>query len=108
MIADNASAGAFLLGPAAVPPTDLEDLRLLGAVLRVNGEVVATAAGAAVMGHPAASVAWLANRLAARDRTLGAGMLVFSGGLTEPVPLQAGVSVTAEIDQLGSIEVYVS
>ena len=35
-------------------------------------------------------------------------MLVFSGGLTEPVPLQVGMSVTAEIDQLGTIEVYAS
>jgi 2-oxo-3-hexenedioate decarboxylase len=108
VVADNASAAGFLLGPRALAPADLEDLRLLGCVLRVDGNVVATAAGAAVMGHPAASVAWLVNRLAERGQTLDAGMLVFSGGLTEPVPLQAGVSVTAEIDQLGSIEVYAS
>jgi 2-oxo-3-hexenedioate decarboxylase len=106
VIADNASAGLFLLGPTAVRPADVEDLRLLGCVLRVNGNVVATAAGAATMGHPAAAVAWLANRLATRDQTLKAGMLVFSGGLTEPVPLQPGVSVTAEIAELGTIEVH--
>ena len=106
VIADNASAGAFLLGPSAVPPAELEDLRLLGCVLRVDGEVVATAAGAATMGHPAASVAWLANRLAGRGEALRAGMLVFSGGLTEPVPLAAGTAVTAELEGLGSIEVY--
>ena len=105
VVADNASAAGFLLGPRAVPPADL-DLRLLGCVLRADGAVSATAAGAAVMGHPAASVAWLVNRLAERGQTLDAGMLVFSGGLTEPVPLQVGVSVTAEIDQLGTIEVY--
>jgi 2-oxo-3-hexenedioate decarboxylase len=106
VIADNASAGAFLLGPRAVPPAELDDLRLLGCVLRVNGEVVATAAGAATMGHPAASVAWLANRLAARGQTLRAGMVVFSGGLTEPVPLQLDTAVTAELEGLGTIEVY--
>ena len=107
VVADNASAAGFLLGPRAVPPADL-DLRLLGCVLRADGAVAATAAGAAVMGHPAASVAWLVNRLAERGQTLDAGMLVFSGGLTEPVPLQVGTSVTAEIDQLGTIEVYAS
>jgi 2-oxo-3-hexenedioate decarboxylase len=106
VIADNASAGLFLLGPRAVAPADLDDLRLVGCVLRVDGDVVATAAGAATMGHPAAAVAWLANRLAARDRELSAGMLVFSGGLTEPVPLVAGMSVTAELDGLGAIEVW--
>jgi 2-oxo-3-hexenedioate decarboxylase len=106
VIADNASAALFLLGPAAVPPADAGDLRLLGCVLRVRGEVVATAAGAASMGHPAAAVAWLANRLAGHEQQLRAGMLVFSGGLTEPVPLGPGVSVTAELAGLGTIEVY--
>lgn len=106
VIADNASAGAFLLGPRAVAPADLDDLRLLGCVLRVNGDVVATAAGAATMGHPAASVAWLANRLTDRGQALRAGMLIFSGGLTEPVPLGLGTAVTAELEGLGAIEVY--
>jgi 2-oxo-3-hexenedioate decarboxylase len=105
VVADNASAGAFLTGPKAVPPTELGDLRLLGCVLRVDGEVHATAAGAAVMGHPAASVAWLANQLAGRGQHLRAGWVIFSGGLTEPVPLRGGVSVTAEFDGLGAIEV---
>jgi 2-oxo-3-hexenedioate decarboxylase len=106
VIADNASAAAFLLGPRARKPAELEDLRLLGSVLRVNGEVVATAAGAAVMGHPAASVAWLANQLGGRGEGLRAGWLVFSGGLTAPVPLAAGVAVTAEFDGLGTIETF--
>jgi 2-oxo-3-hexenedioate decarboxylase len=106
VIADNASAGLFLLGPRAVRPSDIEDLALVGCVLRVNGDVVATAAGAATMGHPAAAVAWLANRLEGHEQQLTAGMLVFSGGLTEPVPLAPDVSVAAELDGLGSVEVF--
>ena len=107
VVADNASAAAFLLGPISRSPSELGDLRLLGCVMRVGGEVVATAAGAAVMGHPAASVAWLANRLAERGERLTAGMLVFSGGLTAPVPLTAAAAVTAEFDGLGTIEAFV-
>jgi 2-oxo-3-hexenedioate decarboxylase len=107
VVADNVSAGKFLLGPRAVPPADLIDLALVGCVLRVGGAVHATAAGAAVMGHPAASVAWLANQLAARKLQLQAGWLVFSGGLTAPVPVEPGVVVTAEFDGLGAIEVVV-
>ena len=106
VVADNASAALFLTGPQALRPAELPDLGLVGCVLRVNGDVHTTAAGAAVMGHPAASVAWLANQLAARKQRLQAGWLVFSGGLTEPVPLEPGVSVTAEFDGLGSVEVY--
>ena len=50
--------------------------------------------------------AWLANRLAVRGETLPAGSLVLSGGLTAPVPIAAGTSVTAELDGLGAIEVW--
>jgi 2-oxo-3-hexenedioate decarboxylase len=106
VVADNASAGAFYLGPVARRPDDLEDLRLLGCVVRVDGEVVMTAAGAAVMGHPAASVAWLANQLASEGERLRAGQLIFSGGVTAPVPVVPGGSVTFEFDGLGAIEVY--
>jgi 2-oxo-3-hexenedioate decarboxylase len=106
VVADNASAGAFYLGPVARRPDDLVDLRLLGCVVRVDGDVVMTAAGAAVMGHPAAAVAWLANQLVAEGEGLRAGQLVFSGGVTAPVPVVAGGSVTFEFDGLGAIEVY--
>ncbi|WP_209306392.1 fumarylacetoacetate hydrolase family protein [Blastococcus sp. CT_GayMR19] len=106
VVADNASAGAFYLGPVARRPDDLGDLRLLGCVVRVDGEVAMTAAGAAVMGHPAASVAWLANELAAEGEGLRAGHLVFSGGVTAPVPVVPGGSVTFEFDGLGAIEVH--
>jgi 2-oxo-3-hexenedioate decarboxylase len=75
-------------------------------VLRAGGKVADTAAGAAVSGHPAAAVAWLANRLGARGQPLRAGWLVLSGGLTAPVPLEPGTAVTAEFDGLGSVEVY--
>ena len=105
VVADNASAGAFYLGPIARPVGEL-DLRLLGCVVRVDGDVVMTAAGAAVMGHPAASVAWLANQLAEQGESLKAGQLIFSGGVTAPVPVVAGGSVTFEFDGLGVIEVY--
>lgn len=106
VVADNASAGAFYLGPVAKRPDQIEDLSLVGCVVRVDGEVVMTAAGAAVMGHPAASVAWLANQLVAQGESLKAGQLIFSGGVTAPVPVVAGGSVTFEFDGLGTIETY--
>ena len=106
VVADNASGGRIALGAQARRPEELVDLRLLGCVLRAGGEVVATAAGAAVSGHPAAAVAWLANRLGAQGQSLRAGMLVLSGGLTAPVPLEPGTAITAELDGLGSVEVY--
>lgn len=106
VVADNCSSGAVVLGSVARHPEELEDLRLVGCVLRDRGTIVATAAGAATMGHPANSIAWLANRLAARGRSLPAGSLVLSGGLTAPVPLPHGGFVTAEFDGLGTVEAW--
>lgn len=86
-----------------VPPAGI-DLRLVGVVLEHNGEVVATAAGAASLGHPAAATAWLVRELAAAGEGLRAGQLVLTGGLTAAVPLRAGDTLVAPIDRLGTVE----
>src|SRR5580693_1640952 len=103
VVADNTSASRYLVG-AAVPAAGI-DLRLLGVILEHNGEVVATAAGAAALGHPAAAVAWLVRSLASENEGLRAGDIVLSGGLTAAVPLAAGDVVTATADRLGSVEI---
>jgi 2-oxo-3-hexenedioate decarboxylase len=102
VIADNTSAGRFVIG-APVPPGGI-DLRLAGVVFEHNGEVAATAAGAAALGHPAAAVAWLVRSLAAEGTGLQAGQIVLSGGLTAAVPLRPGDVVVASIDRLGVVE----
>jgi 2-oxo-3-hexenedioate decarboxylase len=106
VVSDNASAGAFYLGPIARRPDEIVDLRLVGCNVIVGGDVTMTATGAAVMGHPAASVAWLANQLALEGETLKAGQLIFSGGVTAPVPVVAGAGVTFEFAGLGSIDIF--
>jgi 2-oxo-3-hexenedioate decarboxylase len=98
VIADNASAAGVVCGGRLLAPSAL-DPQLEGMVLRRDGEVVDTAAGAAVSGHPAAAVAWLA-RQAGR---LPAGALILSGGLTAPVPLKPGMTVSAAFTTLGSV-----
>jgi 2-oxo-3-hexenedioate decarboxylase len=107
VVADNASAAAVVVGSTAVPPPLAGDLRLVGCVLRVDGEVVHTAAGAAVLGHPAAAVAWAVNRLAERGRSLQAGSIVLAGAMTDAVPLRPGTTVVAEFDGLGVAELAV-
>lgn len=103
IIADNGAAARFLLGSR---PTKLDaiDLRTLGCVFEHNGELVATATGAEVLGHPATAVAWLTRRLAARGRHLDAGMIVLSGGLTRSVRVRPGDVVRACFAQLGSVD----
>lgn len=102
VIADNTSASRFVVGGRAKPAADL-DLRTLGVVLERNGEPVAFAAGAAVLGHPAAAVAMLANHLGARGEEIPAGSIILSGGITEAVAVKAGDNVTLQIQDLGSV-----
>ncbi len=113
VVADNTSAGRFVVG-TPVPPAGI-DLRLVGVVLEKNGEVVATASGAASLGHPAAAVAWMVRTMAAEGSLAGpssngdgeglrAGDVVLSGGLTAAVPVAPGDVVVASIDRLGTVE----
>jgi len=104
VIADNSSCAGFVLGGQGVDPRGI-DLRLTGCVLEHNGRLVATAAGAAVLGHPAASVAWMVRRMATRGAGLRAGHVVLAGALTEAVAVRPGDSVVARFDRLGSVEI---
>jgi 2-keto-4-pentenoate hydratase len=88
-IADNASYGGFVLGPWDTR-LRTEDLRLLGITISKNGEPVGEGIGAAAMGHPAASVAWLVNKLSEFDVSLQPGDVVLSGGITPMLPVAAG------------------
>jgi 2-oxo-3-hexenedioate decarboxylase len=104
VIADNTSAARYVVGGSPRRPDGL-DLRLLGVVMERNGELVGSAAGAAVMGHPAASVVALVKWLADTGQALPAGSLVMTGGVTEAVAVHAGDHVTARVQNLGTVGV---
>lgn len=104
VVADNTSEARIVLGPMMRPHADL-DLSLIGLLLEANGELVATASGAATMGHPAEAVAMLANFLGSRGLALEPGWIVFTGGLTAAVPLNPGTHITATFGHLGSVTV---
>jgi 2-keto-4-pentenoate hydratase len=103
-IADNASSARVVLGANATQP-DRVDLRLLGCVLRRNGEIAETGASSAVLGNPAAAVAWLAGKLAQFGVTLDAGHVVMPGACTRAVDVSAGDMILGEFDKLGSVSV---
>jgi len=95
-------AAYFSSTTSGVPAQSL-DLRTLGVVFEKNGEVVATAAGAATMGDPLVAIAWLANRLAECGCSLQAGHIVLTGGLTDAIAVAAGDVVAVTIARLGSL-----
>jgi 2-keto-4-pentenoate hydratase len=101
-IADNASSGGLVLGATATPVAGL-DLALLGCVLRRNGRIEQTGAGAAVMGSPLHAATWLANTRTARGARLAAGHVILTGSMTAAVPVSPGDAVTVAIDRLGTV-----
>lgn len=103
VIANNASASRFLIGPASVAPTSIIDLGLVGCNLEAFGRVVATGAGAAAYGNPAAAVAAVANWLGKQGSRLEPGAVVLSGRLTDPIPIAPGGYVAATFAHLGAI-----
>ena len=103
-VADNASCGVLTLGGVRRSPRQL-DLALAGMVLEKNGDIVATGAGAAALGHPANAVAWLANTLGARGIALEAGEVILSGSLGIMVPVQAGDNLRVTIGGVGGCSV---
>lgn len=105
VVADNASAARFLLGPIGVSPVGL-DLSLEACLLHVDEEVVDSATGAAVQGHPAQALAFAANTLAERGRGLEAGWTVLTGGMTDAVPILPGSSLSAEFSHLGTVMLH--
>ncbi|GEN36204.1 2-keto-4-pentenoate hydratase [Aneurinibacillus danicus] len=102
VIADNASSSRVVLGSRLIKPENIE-LDLVGVTLSINGKIKALGAGAAVLGHPAKSVAMLARMLARKGEKLKAGQIILTGGVTEAILLQPGDYVSATLDQIGQV-----
>ncbi len=103
-IADNASSARVVLG-GSPRRVDQVDLKLMGMVLENNGEVIQTGAGAAVLGHPANAVAWLANAVGQFGVTLKAGEIVMPGALCAAADVAAGDFIRASFDSLGTVSI---
>jgi len=81
VVADNSNADLLVVGQR-LSDADMQSLANLPVTLARAGEVVATGSTAKVLGHPLASLTWLANWLAARGEGLKRGQLVASGSCT--------------------------
>ncbi|GAA3490045.1 2-keto-4-pentenoate hydratase [Streptomyces cremeus] len=105
-IADNASSAGYVTGDGR-DPREL-DLRGIDATLRCGGEVITRGRSDAVLGDPAASVAWLARTVARFGVPLRKGHLVLPGSCTRAVDVVAGRTCTAEFSGLGSVSLSFS
>lgn len=109
-IADNASCGVFVLGSQQTDPLEV-DLALVGMTIDVrqpgdvDGELIATGAGAAVKGSPVNSLIWLANTLSALGSPCRAGEVILTGSLSIMAWVKGPQTITCEFGGLGSCTV---
>ena len=102
-ISDNASSGRYVLGKDRVSPVGL-DLASIAMQTEQSGKgIVSEGTGAAVMGDPAVSVAWLANCLRRYGVPLKKGEVLLSGAFAAALPAKKGDVFTATFQTLGTV-----
>jgi 2-oxo-hept-3-ene-1,7-dioate hydratase len=101
-ISDNAALGGVVLGEDSIEPTAV-DLRWVSALLYRNEAIEESGVAAAVLDHPAAGVAWLANKLAQHGDSLEAGEIVLAGSFTRPMWVERGDEIVGDYRDLGVV-----
>lgn len=105
LIADNACASWFALGPATDAPWRDIDLARHPVTAFVNGKLTQTGSGANVLGDPRVALTWIANELSRLGTGLRAGEVVTTGTCVVPVAVKAGDTVAADFGPIGRAEV---
>jgi len=103
-IADNASSARVIVSEQIVPLDGL-DLAAEAVTLTRNGVEVGSGNGAAVLGHPAEAVAWLANKLAEYGIAIAAGQLVLPGAMCAAATVAAGETYRDVFTTIGEVSV---
>jgi 2-oxo-hept-3-ene-1,7-dioate hydratase len=104
-IADNAANAGIVLGGRPLRPLEA-DLRWIGALCYRNGQLEETGLAAGVLNHPATSVAWLANKIAAYGLALEAGQVVLAGSFIRPIETRKGDTIQADYGPYGTVSCY--
>jgi len=102
LIADDACADQFVLGPAATADWRSVDLAAHD-VTAAAGGVVHRGVGANVLGDPRAALTWLVNELSEIGVTLEAGQVVTTGTCMTPIAVAYGDRVEADFGAFGRV-----
>lgn len=104
LVADNACAGTFVLGPATEADWRALDLAAHTVEVRYDDGRVVPGIGSNVLGDPRIALTWIANRLGALGPGLAAGEVVTTGTCIVPCAIAPGDSIVADFGGLGRVE----
>jgi 2-keto-4-pentenoate hydratase len=104
LIADNACAHYFVLGPATTADWRRMDLVEHPVVGTVSDGEPRSGKGGNVLGDPRIALTWLVNELSGVGVTLRAGEVVTTGTCVVPLPIAPGDRVRADFGVLGAVE----
>jgi 2-keto-4-pentenoate hydratase len=104
IIADNACAHLFVLGPPTRADWRAMDLVEERPVIAMRGEKF-VGHGKNVLGDPRVALTWLANELRQLGITLKAGRIVTTGTCHPPLPIQSGDFCAVDFGALGKVSI---
>lgn len=107
LVADNACAHLFVLGPEAPESWRGLDLAAHAGHAFKNAAPAGDGIGSNVLGGPAIALTWLANELSRHGMTLRAGQVVTTGTCLKPVPIAAGDHIEGDLGPLGRVSVTI-
>lgn len=112
LLADNACARHFVLGPPAPDGWRQIDLSTHAVEAHVHqgedGGYSRTGSGAWVLGDPRIALTWLANQLSSLGITLEKGHVVTTGTCMVPLELAPGDTAKADFGVLGEVSMHFS
>jgi 2-keto-4-pentenoate hydratase len=104
LIADNACACWFLLGPPVTVNWREYDLAQHPVTGYRNDKLASRGSGANVLGDPRAALSWIANELNTFGNGLAAGQIVTTGTCIPPIAVEPGDHVRMDFGPFGTVE----
>jgi 2-keto-4-pentenoate hydratase len=108
LVADNACAHRFILGPAATDDWRGLDLAAHRGRAFRNGAPAGEGVGSNVLGGPVIALTWLANELSRHGMTLKAAQVVTTGTCLAPLAIAAGEHIEGDLGSLGRVSVTIT
>ncbi len=108
LVADNACASHFVLGPAAEVDPKTIDFITHPVRLFIDGKEVTSGTGADALGDPRTALAWIANNHALQGVALQSGDIVTTGVCGQPSAIKPGNHIIADFGVLGAAEATLS